>query len=113
MIASIQFTLAAASRQSSMLVWVLNPKNFILPAFFICAAHSLIGIVDLVQGADAMAKEEVYIVRVQLLQGSSQGFRSSSAGAPGRLFVTRKISFRASGLRVKKRPMPSSLSPLP
>src|SRR5208337_1303158 len=42
--ASIQSSLAAPKRQSSMLVWVLKPKALILPAFFISAAQSLKGV---------------------------------------------------------------------
>ena len=51
-----------------MLVWVLKPKNLILPAFFICAAHSLMGSPNLVHTGNAVEEKQVHVVRVQPFQ---------------------------------------------
>ena len=95
-----------------MLVWVLKPKNLNLPAFFISAAQSLIGRFHFVDAGDGVDEEQVHVVRLQPFQTLIQALGEVAALGLVNL-VTRKISFRASGLRAKKRPYPSSLRPLP
>ena len=94
-----------------MLVWVLKPKNLNLPACFISAAQVLMaGVISSMPVMAWMKNRSTWSV-CSLFRLLFK--RSVKLPSWGTSLVTRKISLRASGLRAKKRPMPSSLRPLP
>ena len=57
-----------------MLVWVLKPKNFILPAFFISAAQSLKAGIMSSMLADAVDEEQIHVIRCSLFRPLSRRF---------------------------------------
>ena len=77
--ASIQSSLAAPKRQSSMLVWVLKPTNLILPACFISAAQSLMAGVISSMPVRAGEKKRSRIARLQPFQTLVQPFGKIAA----------------------------------